>query len=129
MNFDFDQKEKEFREKIKDLFDQDSMAGLAGLEHAEMPELRQVTFKWFETLGQAGYLALGLDDGKNNVTLTAIQETLAVLSPSLFLAAEVSARIFGRLVAVYGTVDQKNEILPPLKEGRLIGRWLFLRRA
>ena len=34
---------------------------------------------------------------------------------------EVTARIFGRLVAIYGTPDQKDEIIPSLKEGRIIG--------
>jgi alkylation response protein AidB-like acyl-CoA dehydrogenase len=33
---------------------------------------------------------------------------------------EVTARIFGRLVASFGTPEQKNEILPAIKDGQLI---------
>lgn len=121
MNFDFAETESALCEKIKALFDPESIAALAKLENGEADEIRQATVKWLRILGQAGYLTLGLDDGKNSVTLTAIQEGLATISPSLFLTVEVTARIFGRLVAIYGTPDQKDEIIPSLKEGRIIG--------
>jgi alkylation response protein AidB-like acyl-CoA dehydrogenase len=121
MNFDFAETERALCEKIKALFDPESIAALAKLENGEADEIREATLKWLRILGQAGYLTLGLDDGKNSLTLTAIQEGLATISPSLFLTVEVTVRIFGRLVAVYGTPDQKDTILPSLKEGRLIG--------
>jgi len=121
MNFDFAETESALCEKIKALFDPESIAALAKLENGEADEIRESTVKWLRILGQAGYLTLGLDDGKNSVTLTAIQEGLATISPSLFLTVEVTARIFGRLVAIYGTPDQKDEIIPSLKEGRIIG--------
>jgi alkylation response protein AidB-like acyl-CoA dehydrogenase len=121
MNFDFGETERALCEKIKALFDSESRAGLAKLEKGDAEEIREATLKWMQILGQAGYLTLGLDDGKNSVSLTATQEGLATISPSLFLTVEVTARIFGRLVAVYGAPDQKDEIIPSLKEGRLIG--------
>ncbi|MBL7225328.1 MAG: acyl-CoA dehydrogenase [Desulfobacteraceae bacterium] len=121
MNFDFGETEKALCEKIKGLFDADSRAALANLESGDVNDIRDATMKWLMVLGQAGYLTPGLDDGKNNVGLTAIRESLAVISPSLYLTVEVTARIFGRLVAVYGTPDQKDEITPSLQEGRLIG--------
>ena len=121
MNFDFGETERALCEKIKALFDLESRAALAKLEKGDADEIREATLKWMQILGQAGYLTLGLDDGKNSVTLTATQEGLASISPSLFLTVEVTARIFGRLVAIYGTPDQKNEIIPSLKEGRIIG--------
>jgi alkylation response protein AidB-like acyl-CoA dehydrogenase len=121
MNFDFNETERALSEKIKVLFDPESRAALEKLEKGGAEEIREATLKWMQILGQAGYLALGLEDGKNSVPLTTIQETLAAISPSLFLTVEVTARIFGRLVAVYGTPDQKDQIIPPLKEGRLIG--------
>ena len=121
MNFDVGETERAFCEKIKTLFDPESMSALANLENRGADEIREATKKWMQILGQAGYLTLGLDDGKNNVKLTATQEVLATISPSLFLTVEVTARIFGRLVAVYGTPDQKNDIIPSLKEGRFIG--------
>lgn len=121
MNFDFGETEKVLCEKIKGLFDADSRAALANLESVGIDVIREATMKWLMVLGQEGYLTTGLDDGKNNVGLTAIQESLAAISPSLYLTMEVTARIFGRLIAVYGNSLQKDEILPPLKEGQLIG--------
>lgn len=121
MNFDFGGTERALCEKIKGLFDPESRAALANLENGDAEEIREATLKWMQILGQAGYLTLGLDDGKNSVSLTATQEGLAAISPSLFLTVEVTTRIFGRLVAVYGTPDQKDEIIPLLKEGRVIG--------
>ncbi len=121
MNFDFGETEKALCEKIKGLFDADSRAALANLESGDIDDIRDATLNWSKILGQAGYLTPGLDDGKNSVGLTAIQESLSAISPSLYLTVEVTARIFGRLVAVYGTPDQKDEIIPSLQEGRLIG--------
>ncbi|MBW1701117.1 MAG: acyl-CoA dehydrogenase [Deltaproteobacteria bacterium] len=121
MNFDFDKTEKTLRDKINGLFDPDSKAALANLENGDIDEVREATLNCSKILGQAGYMALGLDDGKNGASLTATQESLAVVSPSLFLSVEVSARVFGRLVAVYGTPDQEEKILLPMKEGLLIG--------
>jgi len=121
MDFDFGETEKVLYEKIKRLFDGDAVADLASLASEDVEEVRRATLKGLHPLGREGYLTLGLDNEKNYVSLTAIQESLAAISPSLFIAAEVTARIFGRLVAVYGTPDQKDEIIPSLKEGRLIG--------
>ena len=121
MNFDFGETEKTLCEKINGLFDADSMAALANLENGDVNDIRDATMKWLMVLGQTGYLTHGLNDGKNNVVVTAIQESLAAISPSPYLTVEVTARIFGRLVAVYGTPDQKDEIIPSLQEGRLIG--------
>jgi len=129
MNFDFDETERALCEKIKGLFDPESRAALANLENGDAEEIREATLKWLRILGQAGYLTLGLDDGKNSVTLTAAQEGLATISPSLFLTVEVAVRIFGRLVAVYGTPDQKDDIIPSLKEGRLIGAMALSERG
>ena len=119
MNFDFGETEKTLCEKINGLFDADSMAALANLENGDVNDIRDATMKWLMVLGQTGYLTPGLDDGKNNVGLTAIQESLAAISPSLYLTVEVTARIFGRLVAVYGTPDQKDEIIPPCRRDGL----------
>ena len=121
MNFDFGETEKAFCEKIEGLFDADSRAALANLESGDVNDIRDTSMKWLMVLGEAGYLTPGLNDGKNSVGLTAIQESLSAISPSLYLTVEVTARIFGRLVAVYGTPDQKDEIIPSLQEGRLIG--------
>jgi alkylation response protein AidB-like acyl-CoA dehydrogenase len=121
MNYDSGETEKLLCQKLKELFDGDFMADLSGLAGEDVEHIRGVTLKCLRSLGGEGYLNLGLDSEKNSVSLTSIQEGLAAISPSLFLTVDVTARIFGRLVAVYGTPDQKDDIIPSLREGRLIG--------
>jgi alkylation response protein AidB-like acyl-CoA dehydrogenase len=121
MNFDFKDNEVALREKLKGLFDPDSRAALGQLEGGDTRQIRDLVLQWLVKLGQTGYLSLGLENGKDSVSLLAAQETLATISPSLFLSVEVTARLFGRLVASFGTPEQKNKILPHIKEGRLIG--------
>jgi alkylation response protein AidB-like acyl-CoA dehydrogenase len=118
MNFDFKDNEVALREKLKELFDPDSRSALRQLEGGDTRKIRDLVLQWLVKLGQAGYLALGLENGKSSMRILAAQETLATISPSLFLSVEVSARIFGRLVASFGTTEQKNEILPALKGPR-----------
>jgi alkylation response protein AidB-like acyl-CoA dehydrogenase len=119
MDFDFGERESAVCQKINKVFDSESKAALAQLEDGDTDQIRGLLLKWLKRFGPTGYLALGLE--KNNIALTAAQEILANISPSLFLATEVTVRIFGRLLVVYGKPDQKSEILPALKEGNVIG--------
>ena len=121
MNFDFKDKEIAIREKLGELFDPDSRATLERLEGEETRQIRDHILQWLMKLGQTGYLTLGLENGKDSVSLLAAQETLATISPSLFLSVEVTARLFGRLLASFGSPEQRNKILPHIKEGHLIG--------
>lgn len=121
MDFDFGDTERALQDQIKGLFDPDSRAALGQLEGGDTTQIRNLLLQWLRNLGQTGYLALGLENGKDSVSLLVAQETLATISPCLFLSVEVSTRIFGRLVASFGTPEQKNETLPAIKEGRLIG--------
>ena len=121
MNFDYSETQRDLSEKVKGVFDSDSEASFTKLESGDDDVIRSVVSKYLKTLGQVGYLTHGLENGKDTVGLVAAQESLATISPSLFLSVEVNARIFGRLIAVYGTADQKSQFLHDLKEGRLIG--------
>jgi alkylation response protein AidB-like acyl-CoA dehydrogenase len=121
MNFDFKDKEIAIREKLAGLFDSDSRAGLERLEGKETQQIRDHILQWLMKLGQTGYLALGLEDEKDSESLLATQEALATISPSLFLSVEVTARLFGRLVASFGTPEQKKKMIPDTREGRFIG--------
>lgn len=121
MNFDFSEKELSLAAKVKDLFGPDSRDFLVRGESRDLQPTRDSLLQWMKLLGQTGYLDLGLLNGKNSVALVAVRESLAALAPSLFLSVEVSTRLFGRLVAVYGTSDQKASLLPAIQEGRLIG--------
>ena len=121
MNFDYSETQRNLCEKVKGVFDTDTEASFAKLESGDNHVIRSVVSKYLKTLGQVGYLTPGLENGKDTVGLVAAQESLATISPSLFLSVEVNARIFGRLIAVYGTADQKGQFLHDLKKGRLIG--------
>jgi alkylation response protein AidB-like acyl-CoA dehydrogenase len=121
MNFDLDDQAKSLCEKIKGLFDQSVEPVLAGLEKADSHQIRAIVAPWLRRLGQSGYLDLGLGDDQQNLGLLAAQETLAAISPSLFLSVEASTRVFGRFVARYGTQEQKAEALPGLRQGRITG--------
>ena len=121
MNFDYSEKEKDLCQKVKGIFDTDSKTSLAKLETGDIEVIRSIVLKYLKALGQVGYLICGLNEGKDTVGLVTAQESLATISPSLFLSVEVNVRIFGRLIAVYGTTDQKSQFLDDLKEGRLIG--------
>jgi alkylation response protein AidB-like acyl-CoA dehydrogenase len=121
MNFDYIETEKDLCQKVKGIFDTDSKAGLAKLEKGDNEVIRSIVLKYLKALGQVGYLTCGLNEGKDTTGLVTAQESLATISPSLFLSVEVNIRIFGRLIAVYGTADQKSQFLHDLKEGRLIG--------
>jgi alkylation response protein AidB-like acyl-CoA dehydrogenase len=121
MNFDFPESQETFRRKLKELFGPAERAALAPAAGLDPEGLRAVFLRAMKKLADAGYLSSGLESGKNSAELLAVQEVLAVTDPSLFLSTEASIRVFGRLLAVYGTADQKNEILPTLREGRLVG--------
>ena len=121
MNFDFGEKEKKICGKIRELFSGNDTAELMQMETLPLEDLRKLTRRWLKSLGKAGYLAPSAEDGRNSVSLVVNQEQLAALAPSLFLSAEVSIRIFGRLIVRFGSEDQKNAVLPDLISGKSIG--------
>jgi alkylation response protein AidB-like acyl-CoA dehydrogenase len=122
MNFDYSETEKDLCQKVKGIFDTtDSKASLAKLETGDNEVIRSIVLDYCKALGQVGYLTCGLDEGKDTTGLVIAQESLATISPSLLLSVEVNARIFGRLIAVYGTASQKSQFLGDVKGGRIIG--------
>lgn len=120
MNFDFGEKESALRSRLEELIDSDAEARLCDLKSGDPLACLNLFRDYLSRLSTTGYLGLGLRDGKNSTILTSAQETVAGLSPSLFLSVE-NIRIFGRLTARFGTPDQKTEILDSLEQGRFIG--------
>ena len=121
MNFDMGEVEKQVRGKVGELFTGDTAAELMRMESLPMEDVRKITRRWLTSLGEAGYPMPMVKNGRNSVSLVVSQEQLAALAPSLFLSVEVSIRIFGRLVARFGSEDQKNAVLPDLMSGKSIG--------
>jgi len=121
MNFDFDEKESALVTRLKEAIDQDAEKRMKELRTGDPLECLNLFMDYLSRLADIGYLGLGVQDGKNFTALVAAQEALATISPSLFLAVESSVRLFGRLIAFYGTTEQKEEILPLLEQGRFVG--------
>ena len=123
MNFDWTEKNREFKSRVAGLFDQAGRTMAESLEHAELPELERLTRDYLRKLAEVGYLSVGIGPGAASQTmeLMAGQEELARVSSSLFLAVETSARLFGGLVAGFGEATHVQEILEPLSRGELIG--------
>jgi len=121
MNFDFDEKELSIAARVRALLAPESKDFLARGENGDLQQTRESLLQWMKRLAQAGYFAMGLQDGKNSAPLVATRETLAAVAPSLYLSVEASTRVFGRLIAVYGNPGQKEALLPAVLGGRLIG--------
>ena len=104
MNFDWTEKDKDFKSRVAGLFDQAGRTMAESLEHVELPELERLTREYLGKLAEVGYLSVGIGPAAASQTmeLMAGQEELARVSSSLFLAVETSARLFGGLVAGVG---------------------------
>ncbi|MFH1985024.1 MAG: acyl-CoA dehydrogenase [Pseudomonadota bacterium] len=76
-------------------------------------------------LAGGGFLRQGLslagDPAVSKAAQLATSAALAARSPSLALAAEVSVRLFGRIVDTWGTPAQKNALLKPVTDGVAVG--------
>jgi alkylation response protein AidB-like acyl-CoA dehydrogenase len=121
MNFDLDEKESSLITGLREAIDKEAEKRLKYLRSSDPLECLNLFMDYLTKLAGIGYLAIGVRDGKNSTVLVAAQEELASLSPSLFLSIEYSTRIFGRLIAGYGTSHQQDAILPPLEQGRHVG--------
>ena len=123
MNFDWKPEESELRTRIAGLFDGPALLEVESMEEADLTGLKPITGQFINRLAETGYLGLGLGPEAvgEALTLAAAQEELANISGSLFLAVEVTARLFGGLLAGYGNGKIKETILEPLKSGKVIG--------
>ena len=140
MNFDFSAQENAFRDTVKATFDStsgssglDSMSGIGGiddssdlmlndLESEDMDGVKELLDGFFHTLAKAGYFTNNLDPAgvKEILGLIYAQQIVAGRSASLFITAEMTARLFGGLVANFGTDAQKKEILPRIQDGQVV---------
>ena len=125
MNFDWTENEQKLRDAVAALFDDDTTATLDSLETAEAPAIRGALLDLLGKLAASdtGYLSLGLGDGGQAETLKLMagQEVLAERSGALLLGVEVTVRLFGGLLAAYGSEQHRIEILEPLRAGTLLG--------
>lgn len=120
MDFDWSAEQKAARDKLAHMLRGDTRAGLANLEAESDPgRLRFLTGDWLRRLATTGYL--GLDATSGALTLLAAQEELARASGSLFLATETSVRLFGGLVAAHARPELRDDLLPRVLHGDVVG--------
>ncbi len=123
MNFEFGARETDLFEKI-----QAAMQALEkerNLETSDQQEneanVREALFR----LGDLGFLSLGLrsdpEGFKGTLTLMAAMEAVALVSPSIYLAIEMSTRAFGRVLSTWGDAEQQKRWLTPLIDGQILG--------
>jgi alkylation response protein AidB-like acyl-CoA dehydrogenase len=123
MDFDFSKEELTSFRKLDEALD----ACLEDRRHDEACDLdttKDILREGLRCLSETEYLGYGLKEPRpasGSATMVAAQEKVASRSPSMFLALESSARLFGRAVATWGDEEQRTRWLEPLLEGLLIG--------
>lgn len=123
MNYDWTPGELELKSKLAEMFGEEPFLDLHRLRGAELGELKSRTLACLKALAELGYLSLGAGERRREDTmpLVAGQEELSALSGWLFIVVETSARLFGGLVAAYGTDRMVSEFHEPITKGDLIG--------
>lgn len=123
MNFDFNSREHRW---LQDLVERmQSLAADLDLEAHDLAAVTSAVRGCLRRLQPTGYLRQGLlaaeTTAEARVLLMAAREALAAIAPSVCLAVENSARLFGRILGAWGDPDQQARWLDPLCEGRLLG--------
>lgn len=123
MNFDFTDEEKNFFSDVTKAME--TVAENRDFESGDLDTVRGNLAAAIAALASSGYLKLGLnaDDApvSGTLPLMAAMEQLSGISPSLFLAVEMSTRMFGRVVALGQEAGNGAGILSALSAGKTIG--------
>ncbi len=123
MNFDWTDQDRAIKTRLNNVFHQTAREELDRMEEADLPELKTMTKGVLRNLAPTGYLRVGFGPGARSETmhLVAAQEETARMSGSLFLAVEVTARIFAGLLRGFGNSSRISQIVESLENGNLIG--------
>jgi len=121
MNYDFSEKEQDFIQAVADCIQ--PFADKAGPRIRDLATDEQDLRQVLSALAATGYTGVGCGGPEIGMqTLTAAQEHVAAVAPSLFLSLEMSCRVFGRSVAAWApTRELRDTILPLIQTGRSIG--------
>jgi len=123
MDFDFSEREQKFYRKMTQaLSGHEAPEKLGTDSKGAIPEW---VSRFQQILAEVGYLKLGFKlpgqaDG-DSLHLLAGQEILAAFSQSLFLLVEMSVRMFGSIIQLWGTPEQQAHLLPDLRSGTVLG--------
>jgi acyl-CoA dehydrogenase len=123
MNFDFTESEIRFFDDLRRKIER--FAEGRELEAKDGETAGRHLREAMALLSDAGYLDLGFTHNRmesvGDLHLMGGMEILAAASPSLFLAIEMSTRLFGRIIARWGNSDRAEKYLLPLRKGKLLG--------
>ena len=123
MNFDFTDEEKNFFSEIAETME--TVAENRNFESGDLDTVRGNLAEALTALAPTGYLKLGLNAENAPVSgtlpLMAAMEQLSGISPSLFLAVEMSTRMFGRVVTLGEEAGKGSDILSALAAGKTVG--------
>lgn len=138
MNFDFDEKQLEYFEKIRKAVIESGYPKEAGFENeitdmlpliSDIETRKTIMADIVNRLAEIGYSTLlNTDlntDDKISPASVSVNEmagmcVLAQTCPELFLPIGMSLHIFGRLIKAFGNPEQKEDILPKLAKGENI---------
>ncbi|MBC2744169.1 MAG: acyl-CoA dehydrogenase family protein, partial [Desulfosarcina sp.] len=123
MNFDFSDKEKTYFSQVNEAMT--AFAEERDLESADLSIIREHLTGALSALAPLGYLKIGFSDEGEPVSgtlaLMAAMEQLAGISPSIFLSVEMSTRLFGGILNLWGRSEDKNKMLEKLTAGEVVG--------
>jgi alkylation response protein AidB-like acyl-CoA dehydrogenase len=120
MDFDMTTRETGVKEALKALF-KDRPGDLGWpLDPADQAYKERI-IEWIRRLVAVGYMDMGVLEAKNSIALVAAQEELAAFSPALYLTAEISARLVGRIAS---RIEDRG-ILKAIISGEALGTAAF----
>ena len=123
MNFDFSDQEKDFLSQLGTALE--DFARDRDLEAGDLETLGGNLGEALGLLASLGYLKVGLSQPDpplaGTLALMAAMERLAAVSPSLFLAVEMSTRLFGRTLALGAASPECEALGKQLAAGAIVG--------
>jgi alkylation response protein AidB-like acyl-CoA dehydrogenase len=123
MNFEFSDNENAFFTELSSALGK--FAQDRDLESGDLESVRGHLGEALTALASLGYLKIGLAQpdppAAGTLALMAAMERLAAVSPSLFLAVEMSTRLFGRALALDGRSSEAEVLEKQIAAGEIVG--------
>jgi alkylation response protein AidB-like acyl-CoA dehydrogenase len=124
MNFDFSDQETAFLSRLT--AEAEAFARGRDLESGDLETVRGHLTEALAALAPLGYLKIGLPGRQEapvsgSLALMAAMERLAAVSPSLFLAVEMSTRLFGRALSLGEPTKASETLAKRVAAGDLVG--------
>ena len=123
MDFEWTDGERETRSRVAAALAEIGPDRIEQIETAGLEELERLVRDMQSVLARAGLLGLALapEERADQLRLMAGQLEVARASGSLFLSVETTARLLGGLLASAGERALREELLPRLVRGELVG--------